>query len=198
MSGLFLPIALAAAAIVAGLAAYRGIRRGGARFYTLERESLLRRASTMLFASIILFLASIGLFIYQRQQITASDLPEDGEVVEGESEGETLPTVTPELNSLPPLPTATSTPDPSIPTPTATAVICRGVVEGTFGNGLTLRDEPGGAEVDVLAEATIITILLEEESVEVNGFIWRKVRPLLGEEGWVAEDFITMGSGCEP
>ena len=197
MTGLFLPIALAVAALFAGLATYRGIRRGGARFYTLERESLLRRASFTLFASILLFLGSITLLMVERQQLTATEeaSEEDGETAV--SIGTPAATQTPELNNLPPLPTTTSTPDPNIPTPTATAVVCRGVVEGTFGNGLTLRDEPGGEEVAILAEATIITILLEETPIEFNGLIWRKVRPLLGENGWVAEDFITTGSGCD-
>ena len=44
MSGLFLPILLFVAALVATFLTYRNIRRGGARFYTLEREIILRWA----------------------------------------------------------------------------------------------------------------------------------------------------------
>ena len=64
---------------------------------------------------------------------------------------------------------------------TPTALICRAVVEGTFDNGLTLRDTPGGSEVDILAESSILTVLTEEEPVEFNGLQWRKVRSLLGD-----------------
>lgn len=192
MSGLFLPIGLVVAAILTAIATYRGIRRGGARFYTLEREALLRRASFTLFSTVILFLAASGILVYERQQMLGTGQPAEGGVIEGE----VAITTTPEINSLPPLPTETATIDASIPTATPTAVICSAIVEGTFDNGLTLRDAPGGAEVDVLAEASIVTVLTEEEPVEANGFIWRRVRSLFGDEGWVADEFLTFGSGC--
>ena len=84
------------------------------------------------------------------------------------------------------------------PTATATAILCRAVVEGTSGNGLTLRDSPGGADLGILPEATFITLLQDEPPQEANGFTWRKVRNnLSGEEGWVAEDFLSLGPGCE-
>ncbi|MCP5096064.1 MAG: SH3 domain-containing protein [Chloroflexi bacterium] len=196
MDGIFVPIALSVAALLAAIATYRGIRRGGARFYTLEREAILRNASRTLFASMLFFAAAIGLLLFQRQQLVAVDevvVEENGTVVdEGIS-----PTATLGINAIPPTISPTPTVDVNIPTATPEPVICRGVVEGTFDNGLTLRTEPGGAEVDVLPEATIITILVEEVPVEANGFIWRKVRSLFGDEGWVAEDFITLGTGCE-
>ena len=194
MSGLFLPISLFFAALIAAIATYRGIRRGGARFYTLEREALLRRAGFTLFSAVVLFFFFFGILIFERQQMLAVEQPAEGDVVE---EGDTTILTTPEVNSLPPLPTETSTPDVTIPTATPTTVICRGIVEGTFDNGLTLRDAPGGAEVDVLAEASIVTVILEEEPVEANGFVWLKVRSLFGDEGWVAANFLTLGGGCE-
>ncbi len=197
MIGLVLPIILAVAGIGAAFFTYQGIRRGGARYYTLERESLLRQASLTLLLSTILFLASIGLMAYDQQQLLAEDT--ETAVVDGE-DSSTEPNIviqaeeTPELNTLPPLPTETATPGPTLsPTP----LICRAVVEGTFDNGLTLRTNPGGSEVDILAESAILTVITEEDPVELNGFRWRKVRSLLGDEGWVAEDFITLGSGCE-
>jgi hypothetical protein len=195
MSGLFLPIGLIFAGIIAAIATYRGIRRGGARFYTLEREQLLRRASFTLFTTVVFFLAATGILIFEHQQsLTAENPPAEGEV--DVVEGETAVPTTPEINSLPPLPTETATPDLSIPTATPTVPVCSAIVEGTFDNGLTLRDAPGGAEVDVLAEATIVTVLTEEGTQEANGFVWRRVRSLFGDEGWVAEDFLTFGSGC--
>ena len=192
MSGLLLPISLIFAGIITALVTYRGIRRGGARFYTLEREALLRRASFTLFSTVVFFLAAVAILIYERQQTLAAEAPLEGDVIEGE----VAITTTPELNALPPLSTETPTPDVSIPTATPTAFVCSAIVEGTFDNGLTLRETPGGAEVDVLAEATIVTVLNTEEPTEANGFVWRKVRSLFGDEGWVAEDFLTFGSGC--
>ncbi|KAA3659916.1 MAG: SH3 domain-containing protein [Chloroflexi bacterium] len=194
MSGLLLPIGLIFAGIITAIVTYRGIRRGGARFYTLEREALLRRASFTLFSTVVLFLAASGILIFERQQSLTAETPAEGEV--DVVEGETAVPGTPEINSLPPLSTETPTPDASIPTATPTVVVCSAIVEGTFDNGLTLRDAPGGAEVDVLAEATIVTVLTEEGTSEANGFVWRKVRSLFGDEGWVAEDFLTFGTGC--
>lgn len=196
MIGLVLPLLLAVAGVGTAFFTYRGIRRGGARYYTLERESLLRQASLTLLISTLLFLGAIGLMIYDQQLLLAEDA-ETAVVDETDPAASSAPAQaeeTPELITLPPLPTETSTPGPTLsPTP----LICRAVVEGTFDNGLTLRDNPGGGEVDILAESSIITVIVAEEPVEFNGFRWRKVRSLLGDEGWVAEDFITLGTGCE-
>ena len=195
MIGLLLPILLAVAGVGTAFFTYRGIRRGGARYYTLERESLLRQASLTLLISTLFFLASISLMVYDQQQAIAEQETTIGDETDASTSAAAVPVdATPELNTLPPLPTETPLPGP---TPTPTPLICRAVVEGTFDNGLTLRDNPGGAEVDILAEAAILTVITEEEPIEFNAIRWRKVRSLFGDEGWVAEDFITLGSGCE-
>lgn len=190
MSGIFLPAVLAFGGLIAALITYRGIRRGGARFYTLEREAMLRRASLTLFISVALFLGAIGLLVYAQQQ--AAPEPEAGpaEVVEGEA----AVTPTAVLEQFPP--TATPTPEITEPTATPTPVVCRAIVEGTSGNGLTLRDNPGGAEITVLPDGSVLTVL-EDEPVDSGGFIWRRVRMVGGEEGWVAEDFLTVRAPCE-
>ena len=189
MSGITIPVILSVLAVIVAFAAYRGIRRGGARFYTLERETMLRRASFTLIGSVLLFVIAIGLLIYNYQQVTG----EENAPVE-ESEGVVITaTSEPELESQPPTPSPTATEDPSIPTPTATAVICRAIVDGTSGSGLTLRESPGGAEVSILPDGTILTLLDDEEPMEANGFIWRKVRSVSQEEGWVVEDFLKIG-----
>lgn len=195
MSGILLPILLALGGVVAAFATYRGIRRGGARYYTLERESLLRQASLTLLASTLLFLGAIGLMVYSQQQAVAE---EEATIATEEASEGTVEAVqaeeTPVINSLPPLPTETPLPGPS---PTPTALICRASVEGTFDNGVTLRDAPGGEQVSILPELSILTVITEEEAVEFNNYRWVKVRSLLGEEGWVADDFLTLGQGCE-
>jgi SH3-like domain-containing protein len=38
---------------------------------------------------------------------------------------------------------------------------------------------------------------LEDEPVESGGFNWRKVRLVGGDEGWVAEDFLTIRAPCD-
>lgn len=188
MSDLIFPLILTIAAVIAALSAYRGIRRGGARFYTLERESMLRRASFTLLGSMILFLAAVGLLIYNYQQL----------VEPGLTTADQSPTVaaaeTPELvlETQPPTATTTPTPDPNIPTATPTPIICRAIVDGTAGSGLTLREAPAGAELGILPDGSILT-LLEAESEEVNGFIWRNVRTVAREEGWVVEEFLKIG-----
>ena len=188
LTGITLPILLTIAAVIAAISAYRGIRRGGARFYTLERETMLRRAGFTLLGSMDLFLAALALLVFNYQQLTNEG------VVNAEDEGNLVVTATsePQLESQPPTPSPTATTDPSIPTPTATPIICRAIVDGTSGSGLTLREVPGGPEVSILPDGTILT-LLEEEPQDVNGFMWRMVRTVGRDEGWVVEEFLKMG-----
>ncbi len=189
MTDLTIPLIITVVALIAALSAYRGIRRGGARFYTLEREAMLRRASFTLLASIFLFLGAVGLMTYNYQQILAQQNQDPAEVEQG------VGTTTPEeiiIEDFPPTPTTTPTPDPNIPPPTATAVICRAIVDGTAGGGLTLRDTPGGEEIIILPDGTIVN-LLETEPQTVNNTTWRNVRTVAREEGWVAEEFLTIG-----
>lgn len=195
MSSMYIPIALTIAGLLVAFAAYRGIRRGGARFYTLEREAILRRASLSLLGSVLLFLGAIGLLAYQDQQLGAEEAANSGEVmVEGAA---TTVTPTPEFQQFPALDTPTPTPDLNIPTATPTTLICRAIVEGTFGNGLKLRDTPNGEEITVLAESTLLT-MLPDEAIESDGLNWRKVRSVVsGDEGWVADQYLTLGESCQ-
>jgi hypothetical protein len=199
MSAYLIPLGLAFLGLILAFVTYRNIRRGGARFYTLEREHMLRRAMLTLAGTVFFFMLAIGYLIYTDQPATTTETLTDGEVVEGE-DGQTAVTPTPEsleLETFPPTPTITATPDVNIPTATPTPIICRAVVEGTSGNGLTLRDVPGGAEIIVLPDGSILTLYQEEAAQESGGFLWRKVKSISGEEGWVAEDFISIGAPCE-
>jgi hypothetical protein len=194
LNGILLPALLIVLGLVAAAITYRGIRRGGARFYTLERELILRRAALWLLVTVVGFAGAIAILFYQRQQLLTTLNPpaetaetEEGEAVEG------APTTTPFLDQFPPTATATS----SVPTETVepTAVLCRGVVEGTSGNGLRLRDAPNGAELVVLPEGTLLTVL-DDAPEQAGEFTWRKVRAVGGEEGWVVQDFLTVRSPC--
>ncbi|MDX1614619.1 MAG: hypothetical protein R3300_09940 [Candidatus Promineifilaceae bacterium] len=194
MTGTTIPAILTILALIAALAAYRGIRRGGARYYTLEREALLRRASFTLLGSVLLFLAAIALLMLGQTEDTAPGATEGQVSTSPEAEAPAAAqTPDPALESFPPTPTATATVDPNVPTPTPTPVICRAVVDGTAGSGLTLRESPGGPEIAVLPDGTILT-LLESEPVDSGGFRWRNVRTVARDEGWVVEEFLQIGN----
>jgi hypothetical protein len=194
MRSITLPIILTAVAIIIGLTTYRAIQRGGARFYALEREALLRQATFGVVGSMLFFLAAVGLLLYERQQYMNQAAADSGIVVEGL----VTPTPTPSIETLPPTETPTPTPDPNEPTPAPTPRICRAIVEGTSGNGLTLRDTPGGARVDVLPDGAILT-LLDEPAVRANELTWLKVRSIKLDEGWVADTFLVVNDrSCLP
>ena len=196
MTGLFLPILLFAGALAATFLTYRNIRRGGARFYTLEREIILRRAAFTLVVAALLYSGTLGLLYYQRQQLVEAALPPEegaeGATADG-TPGPLVATPTTLFEQFPPTATATSTtPQPTI---TPTTVVCRAVVEGTSGSGIYLRDAPQGNELVILAEGTLLTVL-DDEPVEAGGFVWRKVREVGGEEGWAAQDYLTIRAPC--
>lgn len=194
MTGIFLPILLLIGAVIATFFTYRNIRRGGARFYTLEREIVLRRALVMLVTAAVLYMAAFGLMYLQRQQLTKilSAPAQEEETVNGTG-GPVVTTPTPLLEVFPPSPEPTSlTPEP---TATATPTVCRAVVEGTGGNGLYMRTQPQGEEIVLLADGTLLTVL-DEATVEAGGILWRKVRAVGGEEGWAADQFLTIRAPC--
>jgi beta-lactamase class A len=83
---------------------------------------------------------------------------------------------------LPPVPTASPA--------TATPELPHAIVANTQGVGLTVRDAPGGAEVAIYPEGTVLT-LLEAEPLEHNGYWWHQVRTPDGKTGWAAEAYFT-------
>ncbi|UCC53617.1 MAG: SH3 domain-containing protein [Anaerolineaceae bacterium] len=192
MAEFLLPLALAVAGLIAALMTYRGIRRGGARYYTLEREAMLRRATYTLFGSVVLFIAAIGFLVYQQRQATGGTNGDPSSADEQVVVATITPTVF--VEQFPP--TETARPDEPEVTPTSTPAICRAIVDGTSGNGLTLRVDPGGDEIAVLPDGSVLTVL-DDVPVESGGFVWRKVRVVGGEEGWVAQDFLVIRAPCD-
>jgi hypothetical protein len=77
-------------------------------------------------------------------------------------------------------PTAVGSPTPALP---------HAVVSQTGGVGLTIREQPGGKKIAIVAEGTILT-LLESEPILGNGFEWRHVRLPDGKEGWTANTYL--------
>jgi beta-lactamase class A len=85
--------------------------------------------------------------------------------------------------TLPP----TAIPAPVTPTPD----LPHAIVSNTRGVGLTVRSTPGGGEIAIVPDGTVLT-LLPEDPVSANGFTWQRVRTPGGDEGWAATDFFTV------
>ena len=147
----------------------------------------------MLVAAAALYTAALGLLYFQRSQLIEASLPAETGEASDELGAPVVTTPTPLLEIFPPTAEPTSlTPQPTV---TVTPTVCRAVVEGTGGNGLYLRDAPQGAELVLLSDGTLLTVL-DDAPVEAGGIIWRKVRAVGGEEGWAAEDFLTIRAPC--
>ncbi|NCF66300.1 MAG: SH3 domain-containing protein [Chloroflexi bacterium] len=82
-------------------------------------------------------------------------------------------------------------PEPALAPATGTPDLPHAIVSHTQGIGLTVRETPGGPEVAIYPEGTVLT-LLAEEPVEHNGFQWYRVRTQDGELGWAADDYFTL------
>lgn len=192
----FLQIGLILIALIVFLVAYSQIRQGGSRVYSLEREAVLRRATATMFFGVGLLILAIGwLYYLNPPPILTPATPE--EIAAATSA--IPPTATPEpgqteFNQLPVVDTVTPTPtiDPNIPTATPTPVIIRAFVRDTGGNGLYLREQPGGETVLILDENEFVTVLQNEGTQQHDGFTWVKVRTFLGDEGWVADVFLEI------
>jgi len=82
-------------------------------------------------------------------------------------------------------------PTPSPAPVTATPDLPHAIVTNTRGVGLTVRNTPGGAEVAIVPDGTVLT-LLPQEPRSAGGFTWQQVRTPAGDEGWAATDFFTI------
>ena len=96
------------------------------------------------------------------------------------------------------IPTALPTATRTAPTPIAPPMLPSTVqpvqtetvrVTNTGGQGLTLRQTPGGAVIRGLPDGTLLSLTGEEQVA--GDRLWRKVRDAQGREGWVAAEFLT-------
>ncbi len=188
MSAFWLPLGLTILAIIFAFSTYRNIRRGGARHYTLEREAVLRRASFTLFLSALFFIGSVAMLVVSAPALPGAELEPGAAGFDSTAEALPSSATTPAIDQFPPTPAESPTP---IPTPTTTPIIRRGMIEGTAGSGLSLREEPttNSATITVLPDGSIVT-LLDTESVEADGIVWVRVRTIANEEGWVASQYL--------
>lgn len=63
------------------------------------------------------------------------------------------------------------------------------VVSGTGGEGLILRDNPGGNQLTVLPDGTRLEQVGPDK--DVNGVTWHNVKAPDGQTGWVAAQYTT-------
>lgn len=83
------------------------------------------------------------------------------------------------------------------PTPAPTPEYPQAIVFGTQGIGLTLRDLPGGSEIEILPEGSIVS-LLNIDPLDQGGVIWQKIRTTEGIDGWVGASFLTTANQESP
>lgn len=76
------------------------------------------------------------------------------------------------------------------PTPPPTPDLPQAIVVGTSGIGLTLRATPGGAELAILPEGSVVS-LLDTPPTTLNGITWQHVRAPNGDTGWVGAAYLT-------
>ncbi|HFC11963.1 MAG TPA: SH3 domain-containing protein [Anaerolineae bacterium] len=197
MTGTFLPILLAVGGVIAGLMAYRNVQRGGARFYQLERDALLRRASFLQLTALVLLVSSVGLLVYWQSQQAANleDIENSGvDSAEITPSASAPPTESVVVNSQPPTLQIILTPtkDPAAPTPVPTSIVRRAEVKNTGGSGVYLREGASTLTDDLeqLDEGTLLTLLDDEEPIEAEGFTWVHVRTLGGTEGYVVDIYL--------
>jgi uncharacterized protein YgiM (DUF1202 family) len=191
-----LPFILTALGLILALTTYQNIRRGGARFYTLEREAMLRRASVTLVLMVLVFVGAVGTMYLNQQDAAATELTTEATDEANVANPQTTPE-TPEssgdIQQFPPTFTPAPTLEQELPTPTITPRIIPAVVTGTGASGLWLRAEPNVNSDTVfrLQDGEILS-LLEDEPVFDGTYTWVKVRRVDGEQGWVARDFLQI------
>ena len=85
---------------------------------------------------------------------------------------------------------ATSTPPPNAPTPTPQGVGQRLQVANTGAEGANLRRDPGqtGEKVKTIQEGTAVEVVGPDRTVD--GIIWKNVRDLQGDSGWIAGSYL--------
>lgn len=106
----------------------------------------------------------------------------------------TLPTATPTAtitgtHTQKPTSTATITPtSTATQAPTSTSTPSQGIIFGTGGVGVMLRESPNGAPLGGLFDDTRLEII--GGPLELEGKVWWQVRTSNGQEGWVLGDYL--------
>jgi uncharacterized protein YgiM (DUF1202 family) len=85
---------------------------------------------------------------------------------------------------------ATSTPPPNAPSPTPQGIGQRLQVANTGNEGANLRRDPGqgGERLKTIRDGSLVEVIGPDRTVD--GIVWRNVRDLQGETGWIAGSFL--------
>lgn len=78
---------------------------------------------------------------------------------------------------------------PALPTIAPTPSLARATVQGTGGAGVVLRDAPGGAEIMIVPEGSLV-FLPDAAPVAQGDHSWRQITLLGDIRGWVVADFL--------
>jgi hypothetical protein len=103
-----------------------------------------------------------------------------------------IATVAPTASAAATQPAPTPVPPPTPAGPPTTQPSVSVYVTNTGGQGLTLRQTPGGTSIGVLPDGSALTTTGDEQPA--GDRLWRKVRDGQGREGWVAAEFLTTES----
>lgn len=83
-------------------------------------------------------------------------------------------------------------PAPTLQPAASTPDLPRAYVRDTGGAGVVLRQSPGGAEIAIVPEGSLVFLLQDSPEQQAEGLVWRHVR-LLGElSGWLATEFLEV------
>jgi uncharacterized hydrophobic protein (TIGR00271 family) len=98
------------------------------------------------------------------------------------------PTVTPtDTPTSTATPTVTKTPTP---TPTFTPTPVSAVIDNYEGEGVVLRDKPGGKITGTLPNSAPVLILYQRETI--NGVEWVEIKDVLGRTSWVLAKYLQI------
>ncbi len=179
-------LAAVAAAIGAGFLMWSGqgaSRSGRGALFNTERQVAYERAKRARYSALALGMFSIFLFVVYF-------------VTSGSSGIALEPTPTPTRT---PRPTATLAPEKRetliatlAPTATPTPPPAKAVVTNAGEFGLRIRETPGGNQIDMLPDGTVLEVIPEPQVKTDDGITWQKVKDPQGRVGWVSTEYIVI------
>lgn len=83
-------------------------------------------------------------------------------------------------------------PAPPLPTVAPTPELPRAFVRNTGGAGVVLRQSPGGAEIAIVPEGSLVFLPEDASEQQQDGRVWRHVQLLDGASGWLVAEFLEV------
>ncbi len=158
-------------------------------FRPLERKAGSYLATVVLMSIIVLFsMLSLGgaiLVVAPSPTPTATSLPAAPTF--------TSPPTQTGTTTMTPSPSASATASPTdTQLPTATATPPKGVIFGTGGVGVMLRESPNGPPLGGLFDGTQVQVI--GGPLLIENAVWWQVRIGSGEEGWILGEFLVTST----